>query len=118
MAAFPANPAKYVQLVAHSAPNAPVGLAEASIREEYVNEGTTTSPVAYLEGLYVVPHAGSTGVATSLVDAVASWATERGCAELASDASIANEVSQAVHKALGFVETDRVAFFRRSLASR
>jgi len=32
----------------------PIGFVEASLRSEYVN-GTSTSPVAFLKGLYVVP---------------------------------------------------------------
>jgi aminoglycoside 6'-N-acetyltransferase I len=68
-----------------------------------------------LEGLYVIPDARRQGVATELVAAVAAWGIELGCSELASDALLENELSHSVHKALGFVETERVLFFRKSL---
>lgn len=88
----------------------PVGLAEASCRTDYVN-GTSTSPIAFLEGLYVVPVYRRRGVASSLVAEVRRWAQSRGFTELASDAVLDNTVSHAVHRALGFVETERVIYF-------
>jgi aminoglycoside 6'-N-acetyltransferase I len=92
----------------------PVGFAEASIRHDYVN-GTDTSPVGFLEGLYVVPETRQKGVARELVAAVERWLALAGCQELASDTDVENEVSQEVHKALGFEETERVVFFRKRL---
>ena len=113
MAAFLAQPQRYVQFVAYDAGKA-VGLAEAAVRTDYVN-GTETSPVAFLEGLYVVPDARGKGIGRSLVEAVARWGKERGCTELASDAALENAASHAMHRALGFEETERVVFFRRRL---
>jgi aminoglycoside 6'-N-acetyltransferase I len=84
------------------------------VRADYVN-GTNSSPVAFLEGLYVVPEARRKGIAASLVSAVSQWAHSVGCRELASDALLENETSHAVHRALGFQETERVIFFRRTL---
>ena len=90
------------------------GFVEASKRNDYVN-GTVSSPVAFLEGLYVLPSHRRRGVARALVSAVASWATALGLSEFASDSLIDNVGSHAVHRALGFVETERVVYFRRSL---
>lgn len=84
------------------------------MRADYVN-GTTSSPVAFLEGLYVVPEVRRKGIAASLVSAVSQWARSVGCSEFASDALLENETSHAVHRALGFQETERVVFFRRTL---
>lgn len=113
MAAQCADPARFVALVARTGGGA-VGLAEASVRHDYVN-GTDTAPVAFLEGLYVAEDARRAGVARALVAAVEQWARAAGCAELASDAPVANAVSHAVHGALGFAETERVVYFRRAL---
>jgi aminoglycoside 6'-N-acetyltransferase I len=88
------------------------GFAEAAIRTDYVN-GAQSSPVGFLEGLYVVPHGRRNGVARLLVAAVTRWAAECGCSELASDAALANTASQALHRALGFEETERVVYFRK-----
>lgn len=93
-----------------------IGLAEASVRTDYVN-GTSSSPVAYLEGLYVRPEARASGVARQLVEAVSEWARSMGCTELASDTQLENLVSQAVHAKLGFVETERAVFFSKPLDS-
>ncbi len=88
--------------------------AEATLRHDHVN-GCETSPVAFLEGIYVSPDVQGTGIGRLLLRSVQSWARERGCSELASDADINNLASHAFHKAVGFEETDRVIYFRKAL---
>ncbi|HEY3077575.1 MAG TPA: aminoglycoside 6'-N-acetyltransferase, partial [Burkholderiales bacterium] len=115
MAEHVAIPQRFADFVAYSDWGKPIGLAEAAMRTDYVN-GATSTPVAFLEGIYVLPEARRQGVAASLVDAVCRWARECGCCELASDALLENPLSHAVHRALGFEETERVVFFRKPLA--
>ena len=91
-----------------------VGFVEASRRVDYVN-GTSTSPVAFLEGLYVEPTARRKGLARALVAEVERWAAAQGCSELASDSPIESVMAHATHKALGFEETERVVYFRRAV---
>lgn len=91
-----------------------VGLAEASIRTDYVN-GCETSPVAFLEGIVVDPAMRRRGVAALLVAAVSDWALSKGLSELASDAELHNTASHAMHGALGFEEMQRVVYFRKVL---
>jgi len=93
-----------------------LGFAEASIRTDYVN-GTNTSPVAFLEGLYVVPASRDQGIARQLVAGIQQWAEEMGCTELASDALLDNQGSHAMHEALGFTETERVVYFLKPLGA-
>lgn len=112
MSSFMAEPQRYAQFVAYSGARDPVGLVEASVRTDYVN-GAESSPVAFLEGIYVVPQARRQGIAASMVCTVCGWAQGAGCRELASDALLENAVSHAVHRALGFEETERVVFFRK-----
>jgi len=88
--------------------------AEAALRHDYVN-GCNTSPVAFLEGIYVRPESRSSGLGRRLSMSVQSWAREQGCKEVASDALLENVESQAFHAAIGFEETERVVYFRRSL---
>jgi len=114
MASFLREPTRFVQFIVRDDRERGVGLAEASIRGDYVN-GTSSSPVAFLEGLYVRPEARNRGIARGLVEAVSEWALSRGCSELASDTQLENLASQAVHERLGFVETERTVFFRKSL---
>lgn len=93
-----------------------LGFAEASIRRDYVN-GTETSPVGFLEGLYVAPVWRRSGVGRALVAAVEQWTRQQGCSELASDALIDNTVSHAAHAAYGFEETERVVYFRKRVGA-
>lgn len=109
-----ASPDRYVQFLVRSDHGQALGLAEASIRTDYVN-GTDSSPVAFLEGLYVIPEARQQGAARALVAAVRAWARDRGCKELASDTALDNAVSQAAHARLGFKETERVVYFKMPL---
>lgn len=114
MAQFATQPERYVQFLALGPDQTPLGLVEASLRHDHVN-GTETSPVAFLEGLYVMPAARRQGVARALVAAVAAWARQRGCRELASDTELDNLASQRMHARLGFVATERVVFFNMRL---
>jgi aminoglycoside 6'-N-acetyltransferase I len=87
---------------------------EAAKRIDYVN-GATSSPVAFLEGLYVEPKWRRRGVARALVESVVAWALQQNLSELASDSLIDNAPAHAAHRALGFEETERVVYFRRPL---
>ena len=111
-----AEPLRYRQLIAVADDGTPLGFIEIALRSDYVN-GTRSSPVAFLEGIYVAPLSRKLGVAKALVQAGELWARERGCVEFASDAAIDNQISQAMHRALGFAETQRVVFFRKVLAA-
>jgi aminoglycoside 6'-N-acetyltransferase I len=91
-----------------------IGFAEAALRRDYVN-GCETSPVAFLEGLYVGEGHRHRGAARALVAAVEAWARAQGCTEFASDADLANTASHKMHNALGFKETERVVYFKKSL---
>jgi len=113
MAAILAD-ANLVAFIARDEGGGPVGFAEASIRRDHVN-GCDTSPVGFLEGIYVVDSARRQGVARQLVGAVAEWSRQQGCSELGSDAALDNDTSHRMHAALGFSETERVVFFRRVL---
>jgi aminoglycoside 6'-N-acetyltransferase I len=91
-----------------------IGFAEAAIRRDYVN-GCDTSPILFLEGLCTAPDYRRRGVARALVATVAEWGRAQGCTEFASDAELDNVQSHAMHHALGFVETERVVYFRQPL---
>ncbi len=92
----------------------PVGFSEVALRADYVN-GCETSPVAFLEGIYVAPEHRLKGVARALVAEAEAWAKKTGCKEFASDALLENAASHDMHKALGFAETERVVYFKKSI---
>ncbi|MBS7704290.1 aminoglycoside 6'-N-acetyltransferase [Chelatococcus asaccharovorans] len=114
IAAVLAEPQRLLALMALSDAGEITGFAEASLRHDYVN-GCETSPVVFLEGIFVTPAFRRQGVARALVAAVAAWGRKLGCREFASDARADNDASHAMHAALGFAETERVVFFRKRL---
>jgi aminoglycoside 6'-N-acetyltransferase I len=114
MAISLAQPERFLQLMMYDDRRQPIGFIEGSIRGDYVN-GTETSPVGFVEGVYVAPSWRRKGVARSLYEAIGDWARARGCRELASDALLDNEASQRAHRALGFEETERVVYFSKRL---
>ena len=114
MAISLAQPERFLQLMIYDENRQPIGFIEGSIRSDYVN-GTESSPVGFVEGVYVVPALRRQGVARRLFEAIGDWAKARGCRELASDALLENESSQSAHRALGFKETERVVYFSKTL---
>jgi aminoglycoside 6'-N-acetyltransferase I len=102
--------------LAEARAGAALGMLEMSLRR--YADGCTSSPVPYIEGWYVVPHARRQGVGRVLVSAAEAWARERGYTEVASDDSIDNLVSERAHWALGFAEVERLIVFRKDLQSR
>jgi aminoglycoside 6'-N-acetyltransferase I len=114
MGEFLSQPTRFGQFMARSAAGEALGFVEVAVRTDYVN-GTASSPVGFLEGVYVEPAARRQGVARALIRAAAAWARAQGCAELASDTLLDNTQSQAVHRCLGFVETERVVYFALQL---
>ena len=91
----------------------PVGFAKNGTRA--YAEGCETSPVAFLEGWYVIPKPQGTGVGRALVAAAEGWARSKGLRELGSDTELHNEVAINAHKALGFEETERIVCFLKRL---
>lgn len=85
-----------------------------SLRKEYV-EGARAFPVAYLEGIAVKPAYRKQGFAHQLLCFAKDWARNLGATQLASDALLDNNISQAVHTALGFREVSRSVHFIRDL---
>lgn len=70
-----------------------IGFADASIRHDYVN-GCDSSPVVFLEGIFVLPSFRQRGVAKQLIAAVQRWGKNKGCREMASDTSPENTISR------------------------
>ena len=91
-----------------------VGFAQCQLRHDYV-EGTSTSPVGYLEGIYVRAEDRKLGFAGQLVQACEEWARAEGCAEFASDCVIDDADSLAFHLKLGFKEANRIICFAKML---
>lgn len=92
----------------------PAGFAQCQLRQDYV-EGTDSSPVGYLEGVFVLVSHRGRGIAAQLLTQCERWAAEKGCAEFASDCELTNETSYAFHLRHGFREVNRVICFCKKL---
>ena len=90
------------------------GFAQFQLRHDYV-EGTDSSPVGYLEGIYVADGYRKQGVARELLSACESWAKSIGCTEFASDCELSNVQSLQFHLNMGFEEANRIICFTKKL---
>lgn len=90
------------------------GFAQCQLRHDYV-EGTETSPVGYLEGIYVSPVLRGRGGAKALLRACESWAASWGCTEFASDCELDNTASLEFHLKMGFEEASRNIHFAKKI---
>ena len=93
--------AKYQHFLAQNEAGEYLGFINLSLRSDYV-QGATSSPVGYVEGIYVKPKYRKQGVAKELIIQAEKWAKKQGCKELGSDAELSNIDSQKFHKNLGF----------------
>ena len=90
------------------------GFAQCQLRHDYV-EGTDSSPVGYLEGIFVREDYRHQGYAKKLLSACEAWAREQGCTEFASDCELTNTDSLKFHLSVGFKEVNRIICFTRKL---
>lgn len=91
-----------------------VGFARCQLRHDYV-EGTESSPVGYLEGIFVEQEFRHKGYAKDLLAKCEEWAKEKGCVEFASDCELDNVASLAFHLNMGFSEANRIICFTKRL---
>ena len=91
-----------------------VGFAQCQLRRDYV-EGTQSSPVGYLEGIFVPQPCRNRGYARAFLAACQDWARARGCTEFASDCELTNSESLAFHLRMGFLEANRIICFTKRL---
>lgn len=94
--------------------NIGVGFGQCSLRNDYV-EGTKSSPVGYLEGIYVEADHRKSGIGKKLLTQCEEWAKSKGCSEFASDCELNNTESLKFHLKIGFEEANRIICFKKNL---
>lgn len=92
----------------------PIGFAQCQLRFDYV-EGTQTSPVGYLESIFVYEQYRNNGHAKELLRACEQWAKDKNCSEFASDCEFDNHNSYKFHMAVGFTEANRIICFKKAI---
>lgn len=91
-----------------------VGFINVSIRNDYV-EGSDSSPVGYVEGIFIKADYRNKGMAKALVDKGQEWAKSKGCTQMASDIEAHNMVSYDFHLGIGFKEANRLICFIKDI---
>jgi aminoglycoside 6'-N-acetyltransferase I len=79
-----------------------------------VADGCVTSPVGYIEALWVDQDMRRQGIGGRLFKAAEEWSAAMGYKEMASDVEIDNEVSHEAHKRNGYTEVSKViTYFKK-----
>jgi aminoglycoside 6'-N-acetyltransferase I len=90
------------------------GFAHISLRHDYVDHASS-SPVGYLEGIYVRKAYRKKGAARDLLARGEAWAKSMGCREFASDCLLGNTLSLKFHLKTGFRLTNKIVCFLKNL---
>lgn len=91
-----------------------IGFINVSLRHDYV-AGCDSSPVGYVEGVYVKEEYRENGIARELLKIGEEWATSKGCTEMGSDIEIDNNISYKFHEKCGFTEVEKVICFIKEI---
>lgn len=92
----------------------PIGFAQCQIRYDYV-KGTETSPVGYLEGIFIQEKFRHKGFAREVLQKCEKWVHCKKCSEFASDCELNNIDSLKFHLAMGFDEVNRIICFKKRI---
>jgi len=91
-----------------------LGFMNLCIRNNYVN-GTDTSPVLFVEAIYVLPGYRHQGIGKEFIKYAEKYAKDREITQIASDCYIDNSLSERFHRSCGFVEKERVICFVKNV---
>ena len=91
-----------------------VGFINVSIRIDYV-EGSDSSPVGFVEGIYVKDSYRKRGIAKRLIKKGEEWARDKGCTQMGSDIEEHNTESYDFHTSVGFQEANRIICFIKDI---
>ena len=89
------------------------GFVEVTLRN--IVDGCLSSPVGYIEGIFVKLEFRHKGIAKNLLDASTKWCIKHGCTELATDAELNNIDAQRFQINMGFKETYRIVEYIKKI---
>ncbi len=87
-----------------------LGMVELSSRN--IVDGCLSSPVAYLEGLYLKKQHRGMGLGREAIEIIKNWCKKKGFTELGMDTEMKNVEAQKFFKAIGLHETYRIVQYR------
>ncbi|WP_423190324.1 aminoglycoside 6'-N-acetyltransferase [Alkalibacterium sp. f15] len=94
-----------------------IGFAHVQLRYDYV-EGTISTPVGYLECIYVREAFRKQGIGKQLVEVCEDWSRFMDATEFASDVELVNEQSAEFHDSIGFKEVNRIVCYTKQLKQK
>lgn len=100
-------------LLAESEEGEIMGFLELSLRN--IVDGCLTSPVGYIEGLYLKPQFRNSGHGVELISRAEEWCRSKGCREMATDSESGNRRAHNFFRREGFEETFTVVQFKKPL---
>lgn len=92
-----------------------IGMVELSLRN--VVDGCLSSPVPYIEGLFIEAKQRNRGLGRQLMQILFDWCCEQGYTELALNTEAVNTAAQRFYDSLGFQQNDSVIEYRMTLCS-
>ncbi len=104
---------QFTYLVFEDTKDFPVGMLELSLRN--LVDGCLSSPVAYIEGIYLDESCRGKGLGKEMIEFSKDWGKENGCSELACDAEFEDLSAQNFHQKMGFQETYRIVQFKMDI---
>ncbi len=91
-----------------------IGFVTLSVRTDYV-EGAKSSPVGYIEAIYVRSRYRKSGIAKQLFEKGQIWLKENNCLEVGSDTWLWNTAAQDFHEKLGFKKEDVLVHYIKKI---
>lgn len=91
-----------------------IGFAYCSLRYDCV-EGSSSSPVGYLEGIYIDEKYRKKGYAKELIKECEKWSLDNNCNEFASDCQLDNIESRLFHEKTGFKIAGEIICFIKNI---
>lgn len=91
-----------------------LGFITMSLKFEHVHEATST-PVGYLEGIFVKEKYRKLGIAKKMYEAGEKWAKSKGCSQMGSDTWDWNKDSVLFHGKLGFKVAHPIVHFIKDI---
>jgi|SRR3989344_4973667 len=105
---------KEVSFICRTDDGSAIGFINIAIRSDYV-EGSKTSPVGYLEGIYIKRGHREKGVAKMLFKEAQKWFFKKRVSEVGSDTGVRNTTSQKFHKSVGFRKYETLVHFIKKI---